>query len=505
MTDTSGRHAGLLVAVAAALTAGAMAFVAWGPLPVRVDDWWWYRVTCPAWQALWPSIVVFAAIGLVAVSGWARAWPVVALAALVVLAFVGQLVAARQSPGGYNESIIALGKPGPNRYHAAATAVEGLGPALRDYPRWMSATRTLIVTHPAGPITLYWGLNHVFAGHERAAERFVHWCEDVLASGVRVKGEAGAWAAAGLFRRMTYAELAGVWLASFALRLAAALAVVPVFLWARRLYGDRTALAAAAFVAVAPCLVLFSPGIDQFFPVLAVTACWLGWSAGEERCVGRAGLAGLAISVGLFFSLTFAIVAGWAALLALAALWRGPERPRMAEAAKLLAAGVAGLALPIASLYAAAGYNSLAVWARCVEANSKFNAQTGRVYWKWALVNPAEFLALLGVPVACLFVRRVAAEAWGLRRRLREADWPTLILAGLLVGLNVSGLNRGETGRLWMFLVPGCAVAAAAELERYAPYRRVVFAALFALLAAQTAVLKTLLDVLLGIYRNLGG
>ena len=44
--------------------------------------------------------------------------------------------------------------------------------------------------------------------------------------------------------------------------------------------------------------------------------------------------------------------------------------------------------------------------------------------------------------------------------------------------------------------MPPCAMAAAAEAERYAPYRRAVFAALFALQCVQVVVFKATVNVL---------
>ncbi len=512
MEALTGRHAARLGALMAALTALVLAYAAWGPLPMRLDDWRWFRVASPAWESALAPLAVYALIGLAAFAAWqqgeqlGRRWQALFVAALVALAFVGQVLAARQLPGDYNESIIALGKPGANRYHAAARGVKALGPVLADYAGWMrDPSHKLVVTHPAGPLTLYWALNHVFAGREAAAHRFVSRCEDLLASGTHIRDPQGPPAIAGLFREMSEAELAGVWLASFLLRLAAALAIWPVFAMARAVYGLRAAIAAAALTGVVPSFLLFSPGLDQALPALAVTACWLGWTAGARGSPWRAAAAGAVVSAGLFFSLAFAIVAALAGLLCLAGRLRSEMPEGHRDLGVLAGAAAAGLAAPAIMLYLATGYNSLAVWAACLEANAKFNAQVGRAYWKWLLANPVEFLVFLGVPVACLFIGSAvsaARDAWR-TREWGKADWPTLILAGMLLALNLSGANRGEVARLWMFLMPGCVIAAAAHAGSFSPYRRAVLVAAFALQVVQATILKSLLDVLLGMYREL--
>jgi len=299
MGDTEGRGAGLpLVAAALAATAVAVAVVLWTPLRLGVDDWAWPRVWERSWGGAGYSLGVYALVVAVVVVAWGR-WPrarraeEAALVGLLAgLGLVAQAVVGQQSPAGYQESVIAIALPGPNRYHGAARGVERLGPLLRRYPAWMrEESHALVVTHPAGPVSLFWVLNHVFAGDEAGAARLVRWCEDHVGMGLRLR--ASAWGRR-LFATTSEAELAGAWLATFVLRLLASAVVVPVYGLGRALYGRQGALAAAAFAVAIPSMLLFSPGLDQCYPVIAATACWLGYTAGRHRSGWRAALAGLA-------------------------------------------------------------------------------------------------------------------------------------------------------------------------------------------------------------------
>jgi len=501
--NSAGRRAMLLLFAAALLTVVACALVFFGPRRLGVDDWAWPRVADPVWDRVTHPLVVFALVGGLVMVTWGRVARArrgemaLIVAVLVGLGFLAQVTVGQQVRAGYHESLFAIALPGSSSYHVEARKVDRLGPYLRDFRSKVLGGRfqVQLSTHPAGPVVLFWGLNQVFAGNDEAAERFTRKCEDWLAAGIRMEESP---AASALFERqkLTPAAVAGAWLATVVLRLAACLVVVPVYLMASRWYGRTSGLVAAAFAAAIPSLLLFSPIVDQCYPVLAATACWLADSAGERRSGWRAFLAGLVVSAGLFMTLAFAVVAFWAALLALARLLRS-ERPQGKEVAKLLACAAAGLLGPVAALYAACGYNSFSVWWACWEGNAQFNRLTARTYWKWVLVNPVDFLAFLGVPVACLFVRRGAGEFLALaRRRVAGRDWPTLAVAGLLLLLNAVGANLGEVARLWMFLMPACAVAAAAQVEDCAPYRRVVFVCLFAFQSVQVVLFRAGLNVL---------
>lgn len=510
MSGRGGRAVVLLIAVASTLTAAGIAVVLWGRFPLGADDWAWMRATeRDAGSAVY-SLVMFGLMVALALVAWTRSPRAgrleqgVVVGLLAVLAFLAQVVVAQQSPAGYQESVIAAALPGPNRYHRAASGIDDLGPVLRDYPRWMrGGSHTLMITHPAGPLTLFWCVNRVYAGNEAGAARFVRWCEDGLGMGLRLRET--PWGRR-LFGTMREADLAGAWLATFLLRGVACLVVVPAYALARALYDRQTAVAAAALAAVIPSLLLFSPGLDQAYPTVALTACWLACTAGRKRAVWRAALAGLAVSIGMFFTLAFGVVGVLSALLAWAGFQRG-ERPGTVDDALRLAAGAAvGWVVPVVSLYLAFGYNSLGAWWGAWQANARFNAIQDRTYWTWLVLNPVDFLVFLGLPVACLFIRRTASQVWALRAgRLDGVDWATVVVAGLLVTLTVLGVNRGEVARLWLFLMPLCAVAAAAEIGRYAPYRRVVLAVLLTVQCVQVVAFKAGLDVLLGPYRHLGG
>jgi hypothetical protein len=490
MSTQSGRRSCILVAMAVVLTLAVVTVVVWGTFRLGADDWEWRRPPEPPWERCAASIGIFVLLGGFALLAWRRvdsasAWQQVAfIAGFVCLGAAAQIAMLRQTPAGFHEGVMAIAQPGANRYHKAARGVENLASVLEDYPAWMRAdSHALVITNPGGPLTVFWSLNHVFSGDEAGAAAFAEWCEDTFTEGVRLAGS--PWAAR-LFADMTAAEIAGAWLATLIFPCFASLVAIPAYLLASSLYGRREGVLAAAFSLAVPSLVLFSPGLDQCYPVLAATAAWLAHSAGRRQSLLMAGLSGLVLSVGFFFSLAFAVAALLAGLLALVGLVQSETKASPKTVAGLTVAAVTGFFVPVLVLRMILGYRSFAVWQGCLEANAEFNAASQRGYWTWLMLNPVEFAVFLGLPAACLL-------AW---RLFGKESLAAQLVVGLLVLVNILGLNRGEVARLWLFLMPVCVAVGVAEIERAAPYRRIVFIVLFALQAGQAVVFRAVLQVL---------
>jgi hypothetical protein len=93
----------------------------------------------------------------------------------------------------------------------------------------------------------------------------------------------------------------------------------------------------------------------------------------------------------------------------------------------------------------------------------------GRIYWIWVLFNPYDFLTFLGVPVDVLCV----SEGWRAWKRAllsRGRDVPlrsilTLTVTGAMIALNISGVARGEVGRMWLLWMPAACLIAAVSLQ----------------------------------------
>ena len=94
----------------------------------------------------------------------------------------------------------------------------------------------------------------------------------------------------------------------------------------------------------------------------------------------------------------------------------------------------------------------------------------------WLFGSPVAFLAAMGLPLA-----------WYALRALAKADAAAVALAAVVVIAAALGFTKAETERIWLFMVPLAAVAAASAMPLDGP--RPVLGAL----AAQALAVELLL------------
>lgn len=289
--------------------------------------------------------------------------------------------------------------------------------------------------------------------------------------------------------------LAGIATTGLAVLAVASLLAPAVLCASRRLRLGSCGAVAFGLSALFPSLHLYSPGIDQLFPLLAVAFWTMLMVACRHKSVCMAALSGALFFVCMGFTLAFAVVL--AVPVAVACIYWVRGRDRSARAWEVLRIAVPlalGFCLLAVCVWLSTGYDALGSWARCYRNNRQFNLHTARGYWQWLLHNPVMFLLFLGGPTVTLWLAGTCAalrRTWR-RGRVVGRDWLSLAVAGVVVLLWISGINRGEVERLWMFLMPACLLAGLAGLRlRFDAADSLV---LLMLQAAQVAVFRVCYD-----------
>lgn len=225
------------------------------------------------------------------------------------------------------------------------------------------------------------------------------------------------------------------------------------------------ARAAALLLALSPSALLYGvASTDVMFATFGTAAACLLLGAGPAR---RA-LGAVALAAASFFSWALLALGAFAAVVIAIR-----EGLRSALAVGLLIAVV--LLVAYAALYAATGFDPVGAVRAAGEAYD-LGISNARPYLYWLLGSPVAFAVALGLPTA-----------WFAARALGTGDAAAVGLAAIVAVAVVIGLTKAETERIWLFMGPPAAVAAASLV----PLRRMPL--LLVLLAAQALASSLLL------------
>lgn len=346
---------------------------------------------------------------------------------------------------------------------------------LRAFPELMPTLSVHPTAHPPGIPLLFWGASRGLGAVPPLA--------DGLAAGLRpyqcqqtvimaLPDEAIAGAALGM-----------------ALPALSMVALWPLYKLARLLYDEGTALRAVAWWPVVPALVMFVPQWNQFHPALTLVALWALTLGLRDLRWGYFALSGAVMSAATFLSFTNVAILGllgvygmaWVALASRRGRWSSDKwRP--------LAFGVAGFGAGWASLwivyYAVAGVGFFKIL--LISLGTHYDL--GHPYLPWVLLQPMDFWLFGGLALGVLAAIQ-AGRGW------RDDDALALALGVSVVGLAISGVVRGEVGRLMLWLIPVVVLVAARAVSQWPDPRRpawVVAAALGLQLVVMVAFLRVL-------------
>jgi hypothetical protein len=430
-------------------------------------EWQWQRrvIELPRWwMPLAPSMALIAfSLWLVRrVRRGAKAAAIWALP-LVLLAFMLQLSTLAIAPASTVRAGAVILSPVATTYFTEAAKISDLRQFLGDYANRMRAFSQHAQTYPPGPIVFFWSVRQVVErspGAQAMGAILV-----AAATGLAPADAAGAYAR--LYGRpVTGPETVAAVLAAWLLGLLGCVSIAPIFLLARDRWGDAAAVCAGALTAALPSLILFTPSILQLVTLEAALALYvfhLAWSRGSAAW-GAA--AGAMWAICMLTSLAMLAVAPLLVAWVLIGRFGGQDQRWASAWPKIAAAWIGGALGVLAVAYLALGINFPAIMQSALSAHREVTTRAfARTYWRWLGWNLFDFWMFLGAGLGLWLARQMWAEAAAAARGYPKA-WTALLwaLAATLVALDLSGLVRAEVGRIWMFLMPPAAAAAAAYI-----------------------------------------
>ena len=455
------------------------------------NEWEWHRGG-EFLKGMWglPLIPLAVALaGLPILLRWHRARrpgrldTVVTVIFLIAITFALQMAVWFMQPGAVGAAAGVMLSPTTTTYftYAFRHRADSLSFLLSNYAQIMREFRAHARTHPPGPLILFWATQRVVAawpGLQRAiagvADAFQPGGFDFIVTVAR-----------GHYAPLPRDTVAAAILAGFLLPFLGSLSVVFVYFLARLLNADQVVAVVAGFCAATiPSLVLFAPAVDQVAAFLGAAALLALCAAGMRGSLLLAAVAGVILALGTFVSLAIL------ALAPLGGLWLALSRPGPRLRVALAWAG--GFIAFFLVLFGLFRFNFIAVVLQGIGAHHAYTTQAfPRTYHKWLFWNLMDAALFLGVPLALWLGRQAIGQA----RRAIAVD--PLLLAWLItvLALDLSGVVRGEAGRLWMFLLLPAAVPAGAAIARLGPTAGRATAVTLVLQVAQVIVFKEMMSL----------
>lgn len=384
-----------------------------------------------------------------------------------------------------------------NQYFSTAYRIENARDFTRNYAveqRDYDVVKSHVATHPPGAVLFYYGARRIYENVP-----FIHSILTTVAPGITA---ASTPSVGNLIRKQLIRSNArdmkapvfsddavggAIWCAVL-LSLSVGLTVPAVYKLAAGTSSTRLSetpvsetpehneraresrgLLGAALFALAPTTMLFAFTLD------ALMACVLAWSlvlvarslSSETTKIGTTLFAGMLIGVASFLS--FGALAIWGLLVfAYAIVWfcdaGSARRKRLSSGFVLILVGFLGLWLALCVVFP---MQPLAIYGRAMQAHHAATL-TSRSQAGWAYLNLFFFALFGGWPL--VFGVLSGARSWWKTRH--NANWNAAAVLGVAsvltcLLLSLSGNVRGETERLWYFLLPPLAAFAAAHLIEY--------------------------------------
>ena len=260
---------------------------------------------------------------------------------------------------------------------------------------------------------------------------------------------------------------------------------IPVMWWFSRLWTEQGVprLLACALYALLPALAAFFPEFDQVYPLFAMLIV-IGWVNALEGSRGHAALFSAALFVATLFAWNLLAIGVFVALYSIYHVWRQDcAGPALHTLAKTAALGVVGVVVAYLLLWSMTGYNPLRSFVHALDEQAA-RALPDRPWLSCIVFDLYDFLlgsGMLMAPLLYLFLRH-AHSRLGFDAAALALAW--IGLATILL-IDVSGLLRAETARVWLFLQPFVIVPAALALSGFArPARSTLLALQWIIVAA---------------------
>jgi hypothetical protein len=353
------------------------------------------------------------------------------LTVLVILVFFLQLSLVYFSRFGITVLFWRMTNPGTNGYFSSAVKVKNFNSLLKNFPSTVKTLDNHARDHPPGSTLLLKG-TITFFDNEPYTTNF-------LSRFVRKPAKKEAIR---LWNPLSLGQRIAAVFSAFLFHFFAAITVIPFYFLAKTIFDKRSAINTTVLYALIPGLSFFALEFDPFYTLFSLTGFLAFFSGFHQRKYAILFLSGAIFCVGLFFSLSLLPVLGIVYGYSLFSFIK--ERNR--NIIRSMCFFTSGIVACIGIFYLT-GFNFI------LSLPAILGNQAPRTYLPWLLFNPYDFFVYMGIPFSLFFFYitiKVLRKPEILPRKaflLFLSFWTVFIL------LIISGISRGEVGRIWLPLM----------------------------------------------------
>ncbi|HZY45858.1 MAG TPA: glycosyltransferase family 39 protein, partial [Anaerolineae bacterium] len=365
-----------------------------------------------------------------------------------------------------------------NGYFTVGTRITDVNNFLRNYPALMPTFPIHPQVHPPGVPLLYWATASVLETSPSLARSIGLWLRSMECNNIDLM-------------LLSDPQLGSALIGMFLPLLANMLTIWCVYKLARRRFGQRAGLYAAAFWVIVPSAVLFAGNWSQVYPCLACLT-WLSVDRGlAQRKVRWFLLAGLVMSIAAFMELGTAAL-GISLICYILADYLSHRRNLLRDW-KFLGAALITSLVGVFSIWIV--YQAIEGVSLIQIVQTMLPIHTGYEFDRltWIFNHPYEFSSFLGIGFAGLLIfisiRSIRQAKNG------QPDPLTLSLGLSLIVLTLIDPARDETARTWMIFMP-LAIVVISQLMAEPTGDAKRFGVVWTLVALQLLVMIATLQVI---------
>ncbi|MBI5929015.1 MAG: glycosyltransferase family 39 protein [Chloroflexi bacterium] len=333
-------------------------------------------------------------------------------------------------------------------WHYAAADMDDRGgaeKALEDWPDFMASYEYFsshMTTSPPGMPLTYYGVNQLLEKTPVLTDR--------LAPTLRAEQCHN-------YRIISYsdAELSSAWLGMLT-PLWGSLIALPLYWLGRRLYSEQAARWSVLWWPLIPAFLMFTPTPNTLYPCLTVLVLVFLAKGILDRQARWVLAAGLGAAILTFIHFTLLPIIFFAGLFTLGEYFRRRKSDSLRWHWPIIIGAWfgAGLLLFWGGFYLVSG---VTIWDIMDQAFNE-HLTLDRPYFPWLFLHLNDFFMFTGWPLTLLAGVGIGQIVRAFRRKEAQSLSPGAIFSvGAVVTLlviDLSGTQRGESGRIWLFLSP---------------------------------------------------